>query len=48
MQKVYTLPDGTRITLGRERYRSAEPIFDPESMLWDVPSLQDAVLKGVS
>lgn len=44
MSKPYTLPDGTRITLGRERYRAAEPLFEPAMQLRQEQSLQDTVL----
>ena len=44
MTKPYTLPDGTRITLGRERYRAAELMFDPAMALREEESLQNAVL----
>lgn len=44
MTKPYMLPDGTRITLGRERYRSAELLFDPATALRQEHSLQTAIL----
>ena len=44
MTKPYTLPDGTRITLGRERYRAAELLFDPAMALREEESLQNSVL----
>ena len=44
MTKPYTLPDGTRITLGRERYRAAELLFDPAMALREEESLQNSIL----
>lgn len=42
--KPYVLPDGTRITLGRERYRAAELLFDPAMNLREEESLQNVIL----
>eukprot|EP00752_Nemacystus_decipiens_P006185 g5581.t1 len=47
MSKPYTLPDGTRITLGRERYRAAELLFEPAMQLRHENSLQDTVLDSI-
>ncbi|CAN0352037.1 unnamed protein product [Laminaria digitata] len=47
MTKPYTLPDGTRITLGRERYRAAELLFDPAMALREEESLQNSVLDSI-
>eukprot|EP00903_Cladosiphon_okamuranus_P016371 g15098.t1 len=47
MSKSYTLPDGTPITLGRERYRAAEVLFEPAMQLREEASLQDAVLDSI-
>ncbi|CAM9609491.1 unnamed protein product [Ectocarpus fasciculatus] len=47
MSKPYTLPDGTRITLGRERYRAAELLFDPAMSLREEDSLQNTVLDSI-
>ncbi|CAM9761669.1 unnamed protein product [Pylaiella littoralis] len=47
MSKPYTLPDGTRITLGRERYRAAELLFDPGMHLREESSLQDAIFDSI-
>lgn len=44
MSKPYTLPDGTRVTLGRERYRAAELLFDPAMSLREEESLPNTVL----
>lgn len=44
MSKPYTLPDGTRVTLARERYRAAEVLFEPAMQLREETPLQDAVL----
>ncbi|CAM9296192.1 unnamed protein product [Ectocarpus sp. 12 AP-2014] len=47
MSKPYTLPDGTRVTLGRERYRAAELLFDPAMSLREEESLPNTVLDSI-
>lgn len=47
MTKPYVLPDGTRITLGRERYRCSEILFDPAMALRQEASLQTSILDSI-
>ncbi|CAN0134245.1 unnamed protein product, partial [Hapterophycus canaliculatus] len=47
LSKPYVLPDGTRITLGRERYRAAELLFDPAMNLREEESLQNVILDSI-
>jgi actin-related protein len=44
----FELPDGKKITLGRERFLACEALFDPEYMDRDVPSLQKLIQTAVT
>jgi actin len=39
VEKLYELPDGRRITVGNERFRCAEPLFQPHLLGKDFPGL---------
>lgn len=43
---TYELPDGQVLTLGSERFRCAEPLFQPLLMGRDVPGLQQCVCQS--
>ena len=39
LEKIYELPDGRRITVGSERFRCTEPLFQPHLLGRDFPGL---------
>lgn len=43
----YTLPDGTRINIGPERFMAPEVLFDPGSIGLEAPGLSDLVHSSI-
>jgi len=48
MEKIFTLPDGKIITLGDQRFRCPEVLFQPGLKDRDAPSFQDATFQSIS
>jgi actin beta/gamma 1 len=47
LEKSYELPDGKKITLGRERYRCPEALFNPSLMGKEDCGIQDSVFRTI-
>ncbi|XP_071499603.1 uncharacterized protein [Diadema antillarum] len=43
VEKIYELPDGKTVTVGKERFRAAEPLFQPSLIKKEHPGLHQAI-----
>ena len=48
LDKTYTLPDGQVITLGNERFRCAEALFQPSFLGLNTPGLHEITYKSIA
>ncbi|CAI9284395.1 unnamed protein product [Lactuca saligna] len=48
IEKKYDLPDGQVITIGTERFRCAEILFEPSSIGIIAPGIVDRIRKGIT
>eukprot|EP00762_Andalucia_godoyi_P007729 ANDGO_07895.mRNA.1 Actin len=47
IEKQYDLPDGTKITVGTERFRCAETLFQPQFMGLEPPGVHEALHNSI-
>merc|ERR1740121_1616389 len=47
LEKTYTLPDGHIITLGNERFRCSEPLFQPAMVGMEQLGIHEAAFKTI-
>lgn len=48
LEKAYELPDNTTLTLGSERFRCSEPLFQPSLLQRDIPGIHDCTFNTIS
>merc|ERR1739841_136079 len=47
LEKVYELPDGNKITVGNERFRCAEALFQPSFLGMEDKGIHDAIFGSI-
>ena len=43
----YTLPDGQTVTLGNQRFKCSEPLFDPARFGYEMPAFQEMIFQSI-
>src|SRR5262249_43528675 len=47
LEKIYELPDGQKVTVGSERFRCAEALFQPSMVNLDIPGIHRFVFDSI-